>query len=285
MTMRDLQSDILEVARQEKVAIKKKEALVVAVVESPTRGLDLAKKILYEICDNKTVLFLSGGETPRGLYEDLAKEEKLKIGAAAMVDERYGPRFHENSNELMIRETGLLDYLKTSEIPFYPILDEGIKIHPKGGVLGGKHFENRELLADRHERIILRLVFAGSNFAAIMGIGEDGHTAGIAPKREDFQTPVFMFNRFSFFPKDTPSLVGSFKDLKSMGEGGFGERITLSMGALGIMNFLIVLAFGSAKQNALKLMFKKGPVEEIPARFYTKPEIAPKTLLITDQKI
>jgi 6-phosphogluconolactonase/glucosamine-6-phosphate isomerase/deaminase len=35
------------------------------------------------------VLFLSGGSTPKTLYEILAKEQKLKAGAVALIDERF----------------------------------------------------------------------------------------------------------------------------------------------------------------------------------------------------
>ena len=48
----------------------------------------------------------------------LAKERKLNPGAVALVDERYGEKLHENSNEKMISDTGLIGYLHTTEHPF-----------------------------------------------------------------------------------------------------------------------------------------------------------------------
>lgn len=265
---------ILEIIAQNKFRSQKKDGISVIQVNNENQGLTLAKNTLYELVDNNTLLFLSGGSTPKPLYRNLAKEKKLNLGAVAMVDERYDKPNHKNSNEWMIGNTGLLSYLKKKNILFYPILrvtpSVGTRLfHPKGG--------HRET-ASCYEKVVDDLLEKLKTRIAIMGVGEDGHTAGIAPNRKDFKNPLFDKNR-----KDL--LVDSFKDRKRVEEGGFGERITLTLKALAKMDLLLVLVFGSVKHKALGLMFEAGLIEQIPARFYTKSEIAEKTLLITDQKL
>lgn len=241
-----------------------KAGLSVIKVKTKDEGLSLAKEIIYQAVDKKTLLFLSGGTTPKPLYELLSKEKKLKVGAVALVDERYGEPFHKNSNERMIKDTGLLSYLKKKNIPFYPIL-KSLALHPMGVAL-------------KYEETVKELLLNFSKQVAVLGIGPDGHTAGIAPKRPYFKNPLFEKSAKNF-------LVLEFCDPKGIKEGGFGPRITLTFNALSKIGLLLILAFGENKKGALLRMFKKGPIEEIPARFYLKPEISQKTLLITDQKI
>lgn len=273
--------------KAEKTKFQDKEGLTLVTVESQKEGLAIAKKILYLLTEKNpnTVLFLSGGKTPEDLYKQLAQEKKLKVEAVAMVDERFGPRLHKDSNEKMVKETGLLDYLQSQGIPFYPIITEAVKYAPNGVNVNGTSKEAQEWLAENYSRIFFsESIEVGSKFAfstgiAILGIGQDGHTAGIAPNRKDFTNPLF-----SIFSTDLK--VGSFSDPKDIDEGGFGTRITLTFQALRRMDTLLVLAFGSAKQNALTSMFKEGSLTEIPARIYvSERQISQRTILITDQKI
>lgn len=222
--------------------IFKKEGVSVLIACDVQKGLQAAKEIIYKNVDERTVLFLSGGSTPKPLYEEIAREKKLKAGAVALVDERYGEVNHTDSNEKMIRETGLVD--------FYPILEN----------------KGMEETARDYEKTIQSLFSQFPKKVGIFGMGDDGHTAGIAPNIDQGNSLV------SYFDDGKPG----FK---------FGKRITLTFKAMEKFDYLIILAFGSAKKNAFDLMFKKGSLKEIPSRFYLKPEIANKTLLITDQKI
>src|SRR5579859_2388338 len=94
----------------------------VVVAENIIKGVERVKEELYKRTDSKTVLFLSGGKTPKPLYETIAQEKIIKPAVIALVDERYGKPMHKNSNEKMISETGLLAYTSSRNIPFYPIL-------------------------------------------------------------------------------------------------------------------------------------------------------------------
>ena len=218
-------------------------------VKDINEGLKFAKNFLYNTVDKNTVLFLSGGGTPKPLYQDLAKEKKLEVGAVGMVDERLVPPFDLNTNEKMIKDTGLMDYFVSKKIPFYSIL----RLHPRG--------------AKQYDKTVRCLFAKFEKHIAIMGIGEDGHIAGLPAKSQisNLKSQNYVIG-ISDFP------------------GEFKKRITLTFKALSEMDLLIVLVFGFAKKNVLNLMFAKGSEEEIPARFFKRPDIAKKTIVITDQK-
>ncbi len=235
---------------------KNKENIL--VVEAPTAqsANETISEILEKYCDLKTTLFLSGGNTPRKLYEFIASEKKLKVGAVGQVDERYGEKLHKKSNEMMIKETGLLDYFESSNLRFYPMIEDGGDIET-----ASKNY-------DEALRFILKY-FPKS--VGIMGLGEDGHTAGIPAIPEISKKMI----------EDGSALV-SFYDAP-----GYGPRITMNYHALSVLDLIIILVLGQEKRDILNQMFKfngeQDEIEKFPAKFYLKPEIASKTILITDQ--
>ena len=228
------------------------------VVKDLQHGIDRVKEVLYEEVDKKTVLFLSGGKTPKALYETLAKEKILTPAAVGMVDERFGTPMHENSNELMIRESGLLDYLKQIPVPFFSMLDKKLTV---------------EQAARNYDNVSRDLFFKFPRSVAILGMGSDGHIASIMPNRKDFTDPLFE--------KEQKYLYASFIDDPNL----YGKRITLTFAGLSLVDKIIVFVFGKEKKKALKKVFSPGYTTDIPARFLQEPNIAKKTLFITDQKI
>lgn len=105
----------------------------------------------------------------------------------------------------------------------------------------------------------LRSLFADfSKSIGILGIGADGHTAGIAGNRKDFKNPLFEKEIMN-------NIVSDFNDKL----GIFGERISMTFLGLSMLDFLFVLVFGKAKQNALSKMFAHGSLEDVPSRFFT----------------
>ncbi|MBU4017211.1 6-phosphogluconolactonase [Patescibacteria group bacterium] len=257
---------------------------VVKVVDQQ-KGFELAPNILSLIVDKKSVLYLSGGNTPKELYSKLAREESVVPGAVGMVDERYGLKLHENSNEKMIRDTGFLRYLEMLDIPFYPILQAGL---------------SREETAREYDAKLRSLQSTFPKHIGILGIGADGHIAGIpaedqkSPLRPGFAKATSGRQGFAGQAKvksqksdiyNTTDLVVEYNDES----GRYGERVTMTFMGLTMMDILLVLVFGSSKARALELVFQDGSdpssPEEVPGRFYKRPEIARKTLMITDQEI
>ncbi len=235
------------------------QGITVAQVTDNVQGIELAKKILYDITDAKTTVYLSGGKTPKALYEQLAQEEQIKPGAVGIVDERFGKKFHGHSNEKMIRETGLMRYLEILDIPFYPIL---------------QNETSREETANLYDEKVRHLNATFHQSIAILGIGVDGHTSSLAPNRKDFKNPMFD-------PMQSHLLVSEFNDPKSF----YGERVGMTFLGLSMIDLNLVLVFGEDKKEALDALFDEGPEEEIPSRFFKRPDIANKTLFITDQKV
>jgi 6-phosphogluconolactonase/glucosamine-6-phosphate isomerase/deaminase len=250
-----------------------RQGLLIVRVADHKEGSDLAKNLLYEITDNDTLLFLSGGKTPEYLYSELAREQASKIGAASMVDERFGRPLHENSNELMIKKSGLWDYFTKAGIPFYPILSS-----EKSNSAG----QSLEKTASNYENTLKDLFTRFIKSVAILGIGEDGHIAGIAPNRAGFNNPLFS-------PEQEDMLVSYFEDGKPQHSSdgipihGFGKRITMTFKGLSQMDALIILVFGERKKAVLLRLFEEGPLEDVPARFIKGPVESRKTILITDQ--
>jgi len=254
-------NELTVLVKEQNLVLHRYSGVSIVKVGDQQKGFELASNILSSIVDKKSVLYLSGGQTPKELYSKLTQEESLIPGAVGMVDERFGSRFHENSNEKMIRDTGFLRYLEILDIPFYPILQAGL---------------SREETAREYDAKLRSLQSTFPKHIGILGIGADGHTAGIPAKFSIFN---FQFSISKIY-KST-DLVTEYSDTG----GKYGERVTMTFMGLTMMDILLVLVFGSAKKKALELVFSEGSEQEIPGRFYKRPEIAQKTLVITDQEI
>lgn len=213
----------------------------------------LAEELLSFFVTSATMLYLSGGSTPKELYTNLAQKEQLRPGAVGLIDERFGEVLHAESNETMIAHTGLLRYFSIIGIPFYKVLKA----------------ESITDTAAAYDELVRSLITVYPQSIGLLGIGTDGHTAGIAPNRSDFINPLFA---------NTYDMYGWFADTT----GPFGNRVTMTFLGLQMLDVLIILALGKEKQEAINQMFTTGSESEIPARFFLRREIAPKTLLLTD---
>jgi 6-phosphogluconolactonase/glucosamine-6-phosphate isomerase/deaminase len=248
---------IHQVLAQKNILSHKNEGITIAKVTNAEAGVDLAKELLYEVIDKQTVLYLSGGSL-KSLYEQLAKDGKIIPAGVGLIDERYGKPFHDNSNEKMIRDSEFLRYLHMRDIPFHNILI-------------GKPLEATAEAYDYKFREF-NTIFPKS--LGLLGIGPDGHTSSIIPNRSDFHNPWFD-------PSHKHFLVSSFNDPNSH----YKERVGMTFLGLSMLDLLIVPVFGENKKETLERVFMDGSEEEIPARFFKRPDIANKTLFITDQNV
>lgn len=261
-------ASLQNIISQHNLILEPKDPFVVTVSDA-SEGIILAKDILYQLSDKKTLLLLSGGKTPKAFYENLAKEEKLETGAVGLIDERYGPKMHLDSNEWMIQKTGLLGYLKYQKIPFYPMLQPVIPALPAGRQATEPESRGIKDTASQYDET-LRFLFNGfQKSIGILGIGLDGHTAGIPAKVQPLLR--LHLNKHTYV-----TCCDNFP-------GDFSKRISMTFLGLSMLDIMLVLVFGEDKRSALQAMFAQGNEEEIPARFFKRPEIAQKTLLITDQ--
>lgn len=251
---------------------KEKNGIFVVSVPTVVSANRAVRKILENYSDSKTALFLSGGSTPRKLYEDIASEKTLRVGSVLQVDERFGEKLHRHSNELMIQGTSLLKYFDEQNIRFYPMIED-------------KEIQQTSKDYDETLRFLFKY-FPKS--VGILGIGEDGHTAGIPAGNQNSKGKTSTFAKASAdkqslsrvskrILEDQSSLV-SYYELE-----GYGPRVTMTFLALSQLDLILILVLGQEKREALRLMFTEGSIEEVPARFYLRPEIAEKTILVTDQ--
>jgi 6-phosphogluconolactonase len=253
--MRDQVESVLE---RNRTPFHIRDGVLYVTVDGIEAGLQLAKDIIYSTVDKKTILYLSGGNTPKPLYQAFAKEEKLRPGVVGMIDERYGEPLHEKSNERMVGETGLTRYLSLLDIPFYGML-RSIPV---------------EKTAQRYDELIRSLQTVYPKSVGIFGVGSDGHTASIIPHRDDFHDPLFdkerQFDMVSWIDDTT---------------GPYGKRVTQTFLALTHLDLMIVLIFGQDKKKTLEKIFGNGSEEEIPARFFRRLDVSPRVLFITDQTV
>lgn len=258
--------DILQFLRENGQSVFLNCGISVATVAHEKSGIDLVLPLLEEQIDRQTVLYLSGGRTPKALYSRIADSESLYPGSFAMVDERYGQPMHADSNEKMLMDTGLLRYAQMRSIPFHKIL--------RG--------EERAGTADAYDQDVRTLLAQYQSHIAILGVGMDGHTAGI-PAVESLGVTG---EKRTHFVEDLKERSRSRMVIDYDDTGGFyKERITMTYAGLSMMDVFLVLVFGQDKKKALELMLSDGSEEDVPSRYFVHPDIAKKTLLIIDQMI
>jgi len=204
-----------------------------------------AHDILKEILDSQTLLALSGGTSPD--YRKMVVEPNdLLPGVVCLVDERYGEPLHRDSNELLLENAGLVEYLNYWGIEFYKILK-------------GKGFEET---AKDYDQTIAELFKEFPKIVGVMGIGANLHTAGIFPNSKAVKSEGLMV----------------FETV----EDRYPQRITLTLKALGQFQTFIILVFGGEKREALKILLseRQNDMQKYPAIFYRK--CSAKCWLITD---
>jgi 6-phosphogluconolactonase len=180
---------------------------------------------------NRFAVALSGGETPRRLYEMLANPpfrddiawDKTHI---FWGDERCVPADDPRSNALMARKT-LLDHVSVPPDQIHPIL-----CHEKPAKAAEQY---RDLLYDFFfgEPPILDLI--------LLGLGRDGHTASLFPHAE------ILKDRAGW----TASIYLKEQDM---------HRVTLMPAVINRARMVVFLVSGNSKASALKEVLE-GPAD------------------------
>ncbi len=185
----------------------------------------ISEKLKRHLHAGESVLWLVSGGSSVKVAVAVAK--KISSGnnlTVSLADERYGPVDHSESNWKQLADAGF----KIS----------GANLHP---ILQGKSFEQTcreynnflETASQKYDYILV-----------LLGLGQDGHTAGILPH--------------------SPAL-----DSKKYATGYFAadfQRITLAPLGFGLLDEAVVYAAGPAKRQAVLELTKRHSTEDQPAQ-------------------
>ncbi|NBX79270.1 MAG: hypothetical protein EBQ94_02655 [Flavobacteriales bacterium] len=118
--------------------------------------------------NGKASLLVSGGTTPKGLFLKLNQLEiDWKNVIVGLVDERFVPNTSEFSNEKLVKENLLIN--QATDAQFVSMVQNS-----------ENEIENLALVQESYS------IFNEATIA-LLGMGEDGHTASIFPNDENQQ--------------------------------------------------------------------------------------------------
>jgi 6-phosphogluconolactonase/glucosamine-6-phosphate isomerase/deaminase len=200
-----------------------------------------------------SIVFLAGGNSPRPIYEQLTERMLYGPIGYAMIDERFGEWGHARSNERMIIQSGLERAIRQDGARWY-------------GVLAREQSETLTDCATRYDQTVRDLIYQFPSHVALIGVGTDGHIAGI---------PAGVYSQTVFDRMFSTSTLCTAYD-----EAPYGARVTMTLTALSLMDHIVVMAWGKEKANARKLMLQEGNICDLPARWLYESTIHEKVTII-----
>ncbi len=191
--------------------------------ESAHQFMQIAREAVNE--RGRFVAALSGGATPRGLFQQLTEEPYRTLIPWARtyffwVDERHVPLDHETSNYRMTQEC-LLSRVPIPKENLFPATNGSL---PVDKAASAYEMKLRKFFGDASAPVF---------DLALMGMGEDGHTASLFPG-------VPQVNEMEKW------VVGYFVDEARK------ERVSLTFPVLNATRFLMVLVEGEKKAAIVK---------------------------------
>ncbi|MBH0180117.1 MAG: 6-phosphogluconolactonase, partial [Nitrospira sp.] len=195
------------------------------------------------------LLALSGGSTPRALYQTLVTPEwKQRFNWSHIFflfgDERCVPPEHSESNFHMA-QAALFQPLGIAPDHIYRINGE----HPDPAIA-----------AQRYEEALRRLTNTAASETPridliLLGLGEDGHTASLFPG-----TAALQEQRRAVTVGHAPT--------------GIGSRLTLTLGVLNRATVVLFLVAGSSKAGIVRAILEPGSAAD---RAHPAALVAPET--------
>ena len=194
---------------------------------------DLAQQGAAFLCEHaarragRTLIALSGGSTPKPLYERLAEEpsrSKMPWDRVHWLlgDERFVPPSDPASNYGMAR-AAFLDHVPVPPENVHPVETEGVTL---------------DEAAARYQAM-LQTLYGGDTLEpakpllniTLLGLGDDGHTASLLP--------------------DEPVLKVRHRWVAAVPKGRVEERITLTYPAINASEIVVFLVSGDGKREIL----------------------------------
>ncbi len=185
-------------------------------------------------------LALSGGNTPRPAYEQLAAQGGIDWAKVSVfwIDERAVPPDHARSNSRLAKES-LLDRAPIPAANVHRMLGDAVDLSQ----------------AARAYEATLRATLAVSGGipildVAVLGIGDDGHTASLFPG----ETSAMVRDRLALDVTASPAHERE-------------ARLTVTAPVLEQIRTVLVLATGKAKHGPLqRVAASDGALQETPSR-------------------
>ncbi|OGG03127.1 hypothetical protein A2W14_04670 [Candidatus Gottesmanbacteria bacterium RBG_16_37_8] len=195
----------------------------------------LIRRLEGVLKEGKRCLLLLSGGSAVNLYQRLAEYiDKSQFGsenlAVGQADERFQPDSPDEVNYRAIEKSGLIRVLKKKNISIYKIFQT----------------ENLAQSAGQYSRILDDLFKKYDYRMTVLGIGRDGHTAGLLPgyKHEwDKKTWVVGYEN----------------------NGLYRQRISITAKTIGRLDYGMVVISGEEKREAMgKITGRRGNIDKIP---------------------
>lgn len=182
--------------------------------------VELAEKSIQK--NNRFVVALSGGSSPKAIFELLATKEyaqKVEWNKVYFfwVDERWVPLDDDKSNYKMTLEA-LLNEVPVNKDQVFPMYKDGV--------------EPEEFAIEYENQIRNVLGNDGVFNFILLGMGDDGHTASLFPGEEILNEKEKWVDAYYLKPQEM-------------------YRITLTEPILNKAENILVVAFGETKKHAL----------------------------------
>lgn len=165
-------------------------------------------------------LAVSGGNTPKKFFHALSRQElDWEAVTVTLVDERWVPDTEERSNARLVAEHLLWN--EAAEAPFVPLYVDAAS--PEGAL-----HEVQERISD----------LSGPLTVAVLGLGEDGHTASFFPGGDRLADAIDPTGHALVLPMRAPAAVE--------------PRITLTLPVLLAAKKLVLHVEGAKKRAVLE---------------------------------
>ena len=195
---------------------------------------EITAALQHDLDRNKLArLLVSGGTTPAPVYRVLAKVpldwSRVTI---ALVDERWLPVDHADSNAYLIQETLLTDH--------------AAKANFERMLVPGRSLQDSVLEANR--------LFAPAS-VAVLGMGPDGHTASLFPRMKNLHDALTTTEDYVYV--DAEGCPGA---------GPWHQRISLTPHGMTKIAQRILLIRGEEKRKVLGRALDGTDYDELPIR-------------------
>ncbi|HEY0293008.1 MAG TPA: 6-phosphogluconolactonase [Hansschlegelia sp.] len=183
---------------------------------------------------NAATLAVSGGSTPKRFFRQLSQAElDWESVTVTLVDERWVKDTEDRSNAKLLKEN--LTQGRAAAAPFVPLVTDAGS--PEGGLM-----EAQKRVADLPSPLTV----------AILGMGDDGHTASFFPGGDRLKDAIDMTGKLLLVPMRAPAAIE--------------PRITLTLPVLVAAKSLALHIEGDGKMAVLEKALAGDDPLEMPIR-------------------